>query len=92
MPWELTPEEKRLLEWRRTRHVQPPTPDQKQMAGRVGGHEVGDLILLAALEDLERQGNKVAEYLVPRLRARMGIAAPIVSYRRSSDGEPAPGS
>jgi hypothetical protein len=73
VPWDLTPEQRKLLNLHGRQLVQPRTPDTKIESGRVGGVQVGDLILLAALEDLGDQGNVVARDVASMLRDRLSI-------------------
>jgi len=83
MPWDLTPAQRKLLNLSGNRLVQPRPEDAKPLDGRVkapggvvGGVHVGDLLMLAALEDLAAQGNRIAPFLIRRMRAHLGITAP----------------
>lgn len=85
MPWNLKPSERELFS-RRNRQtgrtlIQPPTPDMKALdAGRdrVGGIEIGVLLVLAKLDELAEQGNRVAARLALKVRRDHGIAVPEV--------------
>lgn len=80
MPWDLTPEQQRLLNLSNRQLVQPRPDSTKPEDGRLGGHHVGDLLMLAAMDNLADQGNGVAREVANRLRAHMGITGRIYSF------------
>jgi len=80
VPWDLTPEQRRLLNASQRRLVQPRPESTAPEEGRIGGNNVADLLLLAALDDLTAQGNRVAPILAARVRERMAIDRRIYSF------------
>lgn len=90
MPWDLTPEQQRLLNLSQRQLVQPKPDSTKPEDRKVGGHHVGDLLMLAAMDDLARQGNVVAREVADRLRAHMGISSPLYSFGGQPGGSEAP--
>lgn len=96
MPWHLTPGQRHLLEQHGSgqRHVVGPTPDMKPLDGsqRIGGHAVGDLLALSALEDLAEQGNLVAREMASRLRRRMQADGPTIYIATGTQDRDGPAS
>jgi hypothetical protein len=90
VPWDLTPEQRKLLNSSGRQLVQPPHPGADLEKGRIGGAHVGDLLMLAALDDLTAQGNQVAPIMAARLREQLGIAAKIYSFAEAPGGKPDP--
>jgi hypothetical protein len=84
VPWDLTPEQRRLLNSSQRRLVQPRPESTKPEEGRVGGVMVGDLLMLAALDDLTAQGNQVAPIMAARLREQLAIDNKIFSFGGAS--------
>lgn len=80
MPWDLTPEQRRLLNLNNRQLVQPRPEGQATEDGRVAGHHVGDLLMLAAMDGLADQGNVVARKVADKLRASMGITGRTYSF------------
>jgi hypothetical protein len=87
VPWDLTPEQQALLNLSQRRLVQPKPGDAKIEKGRIGGVEVGDLLMLAALDDLTAQGNVVAPLLAARLREQLNIGKKLYSFGATPGGQ-----
>jgi len=85
MPWDLTPAQRKLLNSSGRDLVQPRPESTKPEDGRLGGVHVGDLLLLAALDNLTEQGNKVAPFLAQRLREKLAIDRRIYSFGKATD-------